>query len=92
MDEREQLIALCQRLGSTAEQAAVMADQLRKRCDQLVRSRGLTRTAAMEYLLQLLVKGASGEAPPGFEGVGAPPAASPAPERKPVDGTDAASS
>jgi hypothetical protein len=49
-----------------------MAAQLSKRCDQLVAERGMERTAAMAYLLDLLVKGRSGETPAGFPG-GRPP-------------------
>lgn len=70
MNEREQLIQLCTRLGApTPAAAATMADQLSKRCDQLVAQRGISRMEAMGYLLQLVTKGAQGEAPPGFEGV-----------------------
>jgi hypothetical protein len=72
MNEQEQLVALCMKMGAPRAQAEIMASQLAKRADQLVTSRGITRIAAMEHLLQLLVKGRSGEAPPGFEG-GAPP-------------------
>jgi hypothetical protein len=46
-----------------------MAEQLSKRCDQLVVKRGMGRVEAMAYLLQLVAKGAQGEAPAGFEGV-----------------------
>jgi hypothetical protein len=74
MTEREQLLALCARLGAAPAQAAAMSDQLLKRCDQLVAERGWTRVRAMEHLLTLLVKGRSGETIPGFEG-GPPPAA-----------------
>ncbi len=74
MTEREQLITLCGKLGANPLQAAAMADQLIKRCDQLVAERGLARTAAMEYLLTLVVKGHAGETPAGFSG-GPPPAA-----------------
>ena len=73
MTEREQLVALCARLGATGSQATTMADQLLKRCDQLVAERGWTRVQAMEHLLSLVVKGRSGETAPGFEG-GKPPA------------------
>lgn len=70
MTEREQLIQLCSKLGApTPAAAATMADQLSKRCDQLMAQRGLSRVEAMAYLLQLVTKGAQGEAPPGFEGV-----------------------
>lgn len=70
MTEREQLILLCTKLGAPSEgAAATMAEQLIKRCDQLVAQRGISRVEAMGYLLQLVSKGAQGEAPPGFEGV-----------------------
>lgn len=73
MTEREQLVRLCTRLGAEGAQAVTMADQLLKRCDQLVAERGWTRLQAMEHLLSLVVKGRSGETIPGFEG-GKPPA------------------
>lgn len=72
MTEREQLLALCGRLGASASQAAAMTDQLLKRCEQLVAERGWTRVQAMEHLLTLLVRGRNGETIPGFEG-GKPP-------------------
>jgi hypothetical protein len=74
MNEREQLIALCMKMGAERAQAEIMAAQLAKRADQLVAARGITRVEAMAHLLQLVVKGRSGEAPPGFEG-GSPPRA-----------------
>jgi hypothetical protein len=74
MTERDQLLALCGRLGATPPQAATMADQLLKRCDQLVADRGWTRVQAMEHLLTVLVRGRSGETAPGFE-AGKPPTA-----------------
>lgn len=66
MTEDEQLRALCERLGASGEQAAMMAAQLQKRATQLATERGITRAAAMKYLLELVVKGRSGETPPGF--------------------------
>lgn len=72
MSEREQLIALCGKLGAEPAQAATMADQLLKRCDQLAAERGWPRTRAMEHLLTVLVRGRAGETVPGFEG-GRPP-------------------
>jgi len=70
MTERDQLIQLCLKLGApTPAAAATMAEQLSKRCDQLVATRGMDRVEAMAYLLQLVSKGAQGESPPGFEGV-----------------------
>ena len=70
--ERELLLSLCEKLGAPSTQAGTMADQLIKRRDQLATERGWTQTRAMEHLLTLLVKGRSGEPPPGFEG-GKPP-------------------
>ena len=66
MTEEEQLRALCERLGSSPAQAATMAAQLQKRATQLAAERGWTREAAMKHLLDLVVKGRSGETPPGF--------------------------
>ena len=68
MTEHEQLTQLCLKLGAERGQAEAMAVQLSKRADQLVVERGLSRTDAMAYLLQLVAKGRSGETPPGFEG------------------------
>lgn len=73
MNEHEQLVALCMKMGAARTQAETMATQLSKRADQLAAERGITRVEAMGHLLQLVVKGRSGEAPPGFEG-GRPPA------------------
>ena len=73
MTEDEQLRALCERLGSSPAQAATMAAQLQKRATQLASERGWTREAALAHLLNLVVKGRSGEVPPGFT----PPAAGP---------------
>ncbi len=67
MDEFAQLTRLCRSLGSTPEQAETMARQLTKRADQLVAERGLTRRAAMEYLLRLVTQGRAGEVPPEFQ-------------------------
>jgi len=64
MSEEEQLRALCERLGASPAQAAVMAAQLLKRTAQLVAERGLTREAALAHLLNVVVKGRSGEVPP----------------------------
>ncbi len=72
MNERESLVALCQRLGAPAAQAGAMADQLLKRCGQLAVERGWPRERAMEHLLTVLIKGRNGETVPGFEG-GLPP-------------------
>jgi len=64
MTEDERLRALCERLGASAAQAATMAAQLQKRATQMAADRGITREAAMKHLLELVVKGRSGEAPP----------------------------
>ncbi|MEO6873987.1 MAG: hypothetical protein ABI222_04110 [Opitutaceae bacterium] len=63
MSEDEQLQALCVRLGASREQAGTMAAQLQKRATQLALERGITREAALAYLLNLVVKGRNGEAP-----------------------------
>jgi len=68
MNELPQLIQLCQKLGAERAQAETMAAQLLKRADQLAAERGMLRTEAMAYLLQLVTKGRNGEPPPGFEG------------------------
>jgi hypothetical protein len=67
MDELARLTELCRRLGApTSEQAETMARQLQKRADQLAQERGLTREAAMQHLLTVLVHGRRGEVPPDF--------------------------
>lgn len=63
MTELEQLTTLCARLGAGPAQAAVMAAQLQKRATQFATERGVTREAAMQYLLELVVKGRHGETP-----------------------------
>lgn len=67
MDELAQLTKLCQNLGATPEQADAMARQLIKRADQLMAERGLTRVAAMDYLLRLVMQGRNGDVPPEFQ-------------------------
>ena len=65
MDELQKLTALCLRLGaSTNAQAATLARQLMKRADQLSAERGITREAAMQRLLSVMVHGRAGEVPP----------------------------
>lgn len=68
MSELEQMTVLCERLGATPTQAGAMAAQLLKRADQLVAERGIERTAAMSYLVQLVISGRNGEPPPQFPG------------------------
>jgi len=64
MTELEQLTQLCIRLGAAPGPAAVMAAQLQKRATQFASERGVTREAAMQYLLEVVVKGRHGETPP----------------------------
>jgi galactokinase len=64
MSELDQLTQLCTRLGAAPAQAAVMAAQLQKRATQFALERGVTREAAMQYLLEVVVKGRQGETPP----------------------------
>ena len=63
MNEHEQLVQLCGKMGAPRGQAETMARQLAKRADQLVATRGLSRIEAMSHLLKVLVKGSSGEGP-----------------------------
>ena len=74
MSELEQMSALCERLGAEPGQASAMAAQLLKRADQLVAERGIERTAAVGYLVQLVISGRNGQPPPEF------PGGSPAPQ------------
>jgi hypothetical protein len=66
VSELERVTELCRRLGAEPAQAATMAAQLLKRADQLAQERGIERVAAMKYLLELVVKGRSGETVPEF--------------------------
>lgn len=68
MTEHEQLVQLCEKMGSPKAQAEIMAHQLGKRADQLVATRGISRVEAMDHLLRLLIKGRSGEGPDDGEG------------------------
>lgn len=61
MNELAQLTQLCEKLGAASAAAATMAAQLQKRAAQLADERGITREAAMHYLLEVLVKGRQGE-------------------------------
>ncbi len=63
MTEHEQLVQLCEKMGSPRAQAETMARQLAKRADQLVATRQLSRVEAMDHLLGVLIKGRSGEGP-----------------------------
>jgi hypothetical protein len=64
--EIENLTVLCRRLGAEPAQAATMAAQLLKRAEQLAAERGIERTAALGYLVELVIKGRNGETPPEF--------------------------
>jgi hypothetical protein len=66
MTEHEQLTALCERLGAPPAQAGVMAAQLLKRAEQIAVERGITREAALQSLLEVVVKGRAGEVPARF--------------------------
>lgn len=66
MTELEQLTQFCQRLGAPPAQAGTMAAQLLKRADQLAAERGVTREAALQGLLEVVVKGRAGEVPARF--------------------------
>ena len=66
MTELEQLTALCERLGAPPAQANTMAAQRLKRAGQIAAERGITREAALKSLIEVMVKGRSGEVPPQF--------------------------
>jgi hypothetical protein len=66
MSELQQLSALLRQLGASSGQAETMAAQMLKRADQLAIERGIERTAALKYLIELVTKGRSGEAPSAF--------------------------
>ena len=66
MSELEQLTLLCERLGAPRPQAATMAAQLMKRAGQIASERGITPEAALKGLIEVLIKGRSGEVPPQF--------------------------
>lgn len=79
MDELRQLVRFCRAQGAPEAQAAIMAQQLMKRADQLARERGGPREEVMAYLLRLVVQGRSGEVPAEFQ----PPAPGPENQNKP---------
>lgn len=62
--ELEQLTTLCARLGAAPAQAETMARQLLKRADQLAAERGIARTDALGQLIEVVIRGRSGEPPP----------------------------
>jgi pyrroline-5-carboxylate reductase len=64
MTELEQLTQLCIRLGAPPAQAATMAAQLLKRAGQLAVERGIDPEAALQGLIEVMVKGRAGEVPP----------------------------
>ncbi|MFX3681400.1 MAG: hypothetical protein ACN6I3_00630 [bacterium] len=72
MEDLEHVKRLCRSLGADEQQAATMAKQLMRRAEQIAQERKCDRVEAMRYLLDITLKGARGEAPPGFEG-GLPP-------------------
>jgi hypothetical protein len=66
MNEGQQLSRVFETLGASTAQAQAMAAQLLKRADQQAQERGLSREAALARLLDLVIKGRSGEVPPEF--------------------------
>ncbi len=59
--EVEMLGKLFESLGSNPSQALAMARQVSKRASQLCEERGVARTEAMRYLVELVTKGNSGD-------------------------------
>jgi hypothetical protein len=66
MGELTKLTEYCRNLGATPQQAAVMAQQLLKRADQLSVERNQSREECMAYLLRLVAQGNAGQVPPEF--------------------------
>lgn len=66
MTEHEQLAQLCEGLGAPRPQAQTMARQLLKRADQIAAERGIARETALKGLLEVVVRGRSGEVPKDF--------------------------
>lgn len=66
MTEHAQLSALCAQLGADPAQAATMATQLLKRAEQIAAERGGSREDALKGLLEIVIKGRSGEVPARF--------------------------
>lgn len=56
----ENLTHFFRNLGAEEKAARVMAGQLLKRADQLVRERSITQLEAVEYLLQVTIAGRDG--------------------------------
>ena len=79
MTEHGQLTQLCERLGASSAQAPTMAAQLLKRAEQLAVERGITREAALQGLIEVVIKGRAGEVPSQF-------APHPPPAKSPGDG------
>ncbi len=73
VEDFEHVKRLCRSFGADEAQAAVMAKQLMKRAEQIAEERNCDQVEAMRYLLDIALKGAQGEAPPGFEGGEPPP-------------------
>ena len=62
-DDLEKLTQLCVKLGSSKEQARIMAAQMIKRADQIAAERKTTRVAALDHLLRILISGREGKVP-----------------------------
>lgn len=76
VEDLEHVKRLCRSFGADDEQATIMAKQLMKRAEQIAAERNCDQVEAMRYLLDIALKGAQGEVPPGFEG-GEPPRSEP---------------
>jgi hypothetical protein len=67
VSEQDKISALCERLGATPGQAAVMSAQLLKRAAQISAERGIRREEALAQLLEILIQGRQGEVPAAFK-------------------------
>ena len=75
MTEEQQLTQVFEKLGASPVQAQSMAAQLLKRAAQHALERGVSREDALTRLIELVIKGRSGEVPAEF----APPPVPPGP-------------
>lgn len=75
MTEEQQLTQVFEQLGASSAQAQAMAAQLLKRAAQQALERGVSSETALARLLELVIKGRSGEVPAEFAPPSPPPSA-----------------
>lgn len=62
--ELERLTRLCRHFGARPPQDRLMARKLLDRSEQMARTRGIDKVAALQYLLSLMMKAREATAPP----------------------------